>query len=130
MVDDDEQRALDATRSIRDEALALADVLTEFAELYSGWADRLEAGTRVAELVRTAGWRAHRERLSRSLEQFSDRRHRWRMLMTAASLADGMTITAIAACTGISRQLASRYAAEARREADGRVAADGAAPQA
>jgi hypothetical protein len=74
----------------------------------------LKSGKKVSESLRNVQAGAVRQALNAKLESFELVRHRSRLTLIAAGLREGMTIGELGRAWGFSRQLASRYAKEAR----------------
>jgi hypothetical protein len=74
----------------------------------------LKEGTPVSEALDEVGAGAARQVMTETLATFEQMRHRTRLALIAAGLAEGMTIGELGRSWGFSRQLASRYAKEAR----------------
>lgn len=74
----------------------------------------LRQGTVVSKALDDVHAGAARLALTEALASFELRRHRSRLALIAAGLAEGMTIGELSRAWGFSRQLGSRYAKEAR----------------
>ena len=77
---------------------------------------KLETGIPVSTAVDAVGLTASalRTNLSQHLDDFEHRRHEMRILFIGAALDEGLSIGEIARKLGVSRQLLSRFAKEAR----------------
>ncbi len=109
----------------REAAIAETECLTQVAKdlrsalqvneaVYRETVTKLRSGIPVAELLENVNAKAAREQLNDSLDALAFCRHTVRRALTAAGLEEGMTISDTGRAWGISRQLASRYAREAR----------------
>jgi hypothetical protein len=76
----------------------------------------LRNGTDVSDALTEVQAGAARMALTETLNSFELLRHRSRLALIAAGLAEGMTIGELGRSWGFSRQLASRYAKEARSQ--------------
>ena len=74
----------------------------------------LEEGQSIETTLASLNTAARRVRMTELLSEFEERRHYLRLSITAAGLDEGMTIGDIGRAFGVSRQLASRFAKEAR----------------
>ena len=97
----------------------LEQCLRETTVSYREALERLVAGADVAVVLDEAHAAQTRQILTAALDQFEQHRHRSRLSLTAAGIQEGMTINAVSRAWGISRQLASRDAKEARATPDG-----------
>jgi hypothetical protein len=104
---EDVERLLEGAKSLR------ADLRAKEA-CYRRVARHLEQGTGVAELMRQVDTGSARRELTASLDHFEHSRHQSRLSLIAAGLEEGMTIGQLGRSWGFSRQLAARYAKEAR----------------
>ena len=102
------------------EAAALIDsiehlraVLQQFAKLNARLSKRIGAGGDLGETLEALGGPDTRKEMTEALEAFETARHRLRLAMFALAEEQGMSISEVARGLGISRQLASRLAAEA-----------------
>lgn len=78
----------------------------------------VEAGGDVAAGLAVAAPSATRQNMNDALEAVEKTRHDVRLLVFAAGLDEGMTIGELGRAFGFSRQLASRYAREARQRTE------------
>jgi hypothetical protein len=76
----------------------------------------LERGAPLEEVMEASGARSARQELTDAMADFERHRHSTRLSLTAAALAEGMSIGEIGRAWGFSRQLAARYAREAREQ--------------
>jgi hypothetical protein len=112
------QRARDIAIGEIDELLASAARLR--ADLrakevaYRRMARQLQRGVDIGQAMSDAGAHTARRELTEALDEFEHSRHRTRLAVTRAGLDEGMTIGQIGRAWGFSRQLAARYAREAR----------------
>lgn len=97
----------------------LEQCLRETKVSYGVALERLTAGADVAVVLDDAHAAQTRQTLTAALDEFEQHRHRSRLSLTAAGIEEGMTINAVSRAWGISRQLASRDAKEARATPDG-----------
>jgi hypothetical protein len=97
----------------------LEQCLQETKVSYGVVLERLVAGTAVAGALDDAHAAQTRQTLTAALDEFEQHRHRSRLSLIAAGIEEGMTINAVSRAWGISRQLASRDAKEARATPDG-----------
>ncbi len=74
----------------------------------------VEAGAPVSAGLAVAAPSATRQTMNDALEAVEKARHQVRLLVFATGLDEGMTIGELGRAFGFSRQLASRYAREAR----------------
>ncbi len=81
---------------------------------YRRMARQLEKGTDIATAMATLGAHVARQELTDSLDDFEHCRHRTRLAITAVGLVEGLSIGDVGRAWGFSRQLAARYAKEAR----------------
>lgn len=85
---------------------------------YRRMSRQLRRGTDIGRAMTDTGAHTARQELTDTLDDFERCRHRTRLAITRAALDEGMTIGAVGRAWGFSRQLAARYAREAR-ESDG-----------
>jgi transposase-like protein len=71
-------------------------------------------GTPVAEAMDKSQAGFGRQRVNEALDALTEARHEFRLAITVAGLEEGMSIGELGRAWGISRQLASQYAKEAR----------------
>ena len=81
---------------------------------YRRMARRVEQGVDIGTAMGSLGANVQRQELTDTLDEFEHCRHRTRLAITAAALEEGMTIGDVGRAWGFSRQLAARYAKEAR----------------
>jgi hypothetical protein len=74
----------------------------------------IKKGSPIATTMETTDARSSRANINTCLEALYDARHQLRLAITTAGLDEGMTIGDLGRAWGISRQLASRFAREAR----------------
>jgi len=110
------QHAVSDSLLLADSAAELRRELEEKESMYRATASDLLAGMSVAEALTTSRVDVARRELSDALERFETLRHRSRLSLTAAGIEEGMSIGQIGRSWGISRQLASRYAAEVNED--------------
>jgi len=103
-----------ATREFIDASAALRDALTHAEEgLLKGIAVLEHGGTPMQNL-RTPQTKVQRTSVQTAVEQFSEARHRFRMLMIAECVNDGMKARELSEMWGFSRQRASKLIGESR----------------
>jgi hypothetical protein len=76
----------------------------------------LDRGVGIDEALRALNTAERRLAMTELLTEFEECRHRLRLSITVAGLEEGMSIGDIARAFGVSRQLASRMAKQARGE--------------
>jgi hypothetical protein len=96
-------------------AQALRNELRTKERVYRKMAKILEQGEPVASMMSMVNAATARHDMTRSLDEFERVRHQVRLALTAAGLEEGMTIGDLGRALGFSRQLAARYAHEARQ---------------
>jgi hypothetical protein len=101
-------------RDLTEAAARLRNDLRATEGVYRRTTRTLERGTSVAKAMQMVKADQVRLGLTESIEDFEYIRHRARLSLTASGLDEGMTIGQIGRAWGISRQLAARYAREAR----------------
>ena len=74
----------------------------------------LEKGAEISDILEDVHAGATRLALTQTLDTFEMMRHRTRLALMAAGLSEGMTIGELGRAWKFSRQLAARYAKEAR----------------
>jgi predicted GNAT family acetyltransferase len=109
--------AIDDLQQLVEAASRLRADLRAKESIYRRTVKSLERGTGVAQAMKLAKADEARRELTGSLDDFEYFRHRSRLSLTAAGLDEGMTIGQVGRAWGISRQLAARYAKEARHSA-------------
>ncbi len=92
----------------------LRDQLLESRKGFAHGLTLLEQGTSLSEALADLNSAERRVRMTDLLSEFDECRHRLRISITAAGLEEGMTIGDIGRAFGVSRQLAARFAKEAR----------------
>jgi hypothetical protein len=107
---DDLERLVEAAERLRAELRAKEG-------LYRRTVKSLRQGTDVGSAMKSVRADDARRELTGSLDDFEYHRHRARLSLTSAGIEEGMRIGQIGRAWGISRQLAARYAKEARRSA-------------
>jgi hypothetical protein len=106
--------ALQDVRDLLECARSLRSDLRAKEASYRRVVKHLEAGTGVAEVMQLVGTDEARQELTEALDRFEHCRHKSRLSLTAVGLEEGMTIGQLGRAWGFSRQLAARYAREAR----------------
>jgi len=94
----------------------LRDQLLESRNGFAVGLKLLEGGTPLGQALIELNSAERRERMTELLSEFDECRHRLRISITAAGLEEGMTIGDIGRAFGVSRQLAARFAKEARSQ--------------
>lgn len=74
----------------------------------------LESGASIDEALSKLNTSERRLKMTDLLGEFEAARHRLRLSITTAGLKEGMTIGAVGRAFGVSRQLAARFAKEAK----------------
>jgi hypothetical protein len=111
-----ERLALDAmTRSV-DASAELRAHLRRAETAYRKAIIKIEAGADFQSTMDRANMAASLHRVAEGLKALEQARHQSRISLVRISLERGMSISDIARVWGVSRQLAARYAKEARRE--------------
>jgi hypothetical protein len=95
-----------------------AEQLIERLQSQVAWnrqdAERLRSGETLAQSTRATKSADRSRDLTRTLDGFEQSRRRIRASVSAAALAEGLSIAEIAEMFGVSRQLANRFVKEAR----------------
>ena len=92
----------------------LEDVLVRYKRAIAGLAAHVEEGESVLEAFDGLDGAMLRQReLTETFEEFEGARHRVRLALFALAMAQGASLSELGRRLGISRQLASRLAAEA-----------------
>ncbi len=112
--------ALQEIEELLDSAKRLRADLREKEVAYRRMSRQLANGTPIGTAMDNLGTNVARQQLTDTLDAFEHSRHRTRLAITAAALEEGMTIGEIGRAWGFSRQLAARYAKEARAMAASR----------
>jgi hypothetical protein len=113
---DARRTAIAETRRLLDEARQLRDRLRTCETTYRRSLRELERGAAIRTVLNNAEVGDVRQSLNDALQQFEQTRHRSRLAIIASGLQEGMTIGELGRSWRFSRQLASRYAKEARSE--------------
>ena|ERR1700733_230673 len=113
-MDDTRDAAVREVDALLQEANHLRTTLRETERLYRQALRGLERGASVNETIHAVGADSARGELTEATKSFERQRHRTRVALIAAQLAEGETIGAVGRSWGFSRQLASVYASEAR----------------
>lgn len=114
-MDDPREDAVREAELLLEEAKQLRTTLREMERLYRQAVRSLERGSKVTETIHAVGAHSARGELTEAVKSFERQRHRTRVAVIAAQLAEGETIAAVGRSWGFSRQLASVYASEARK---------------
>ncbi len=102
---------LEATQQLR-HSLRLSETL------YRRTLKGLQRGSGVTATIKANGAGAARQELTATFKEFEKQRHRTRLAIIAAQLAEEESIGEIARSWGFSRQLGSKYAREAKERSD------------
>jgi hypothetical protein len=113
-VDDARKAVLEEIEVLLEAAKTLRRDLRAKEASYRRMARRVEQGVDIGTAMGSLGAHVQRQELTDTLDEFEHRRHRTRLAITAAALEEGMTIGDVGRAWGFSRQLAARYAKEAR----------------
>ncbi len=81
---------------------------------YRRTARLIQSGAPLDEVMEASGARSARQEMTDAMADFERHRHATRLSLTAAALNEGLSIGQIGRAWGFSRQLAARYAREAR----------------
>jgi len=103
----DKLALVDASKDLRRALLRYEKTSVEIA----GLVERGESG---ADALKAAGGPIRRREVTEALEKFEAARHRLRLAMFALASEEGTSASEVARQLGISRQLASRLAREAK----------------
>ncbi len=95
----------------------LQDQLLESRNGFEVGLKLLESDTPLGEALVALNSAERRVRMTELLSEFDECRHRLRISITAAGIEEGMSIGDIGRAFGVSRQLAARFAKEARSQA-------------
>ena len=104
----DEARLAEATRTLR-------EVLQRAGEATTALVKSIETGTPVVKALGTSDGLVVRDEVNKAFDAFQAARHQLRLTLASLSLEQGASVAQIGRALGISRQLAARLAAEARR---------------
>jgi hypothetical protein len=105
--------ALD-TRMLLDSARELRSCLRTVEAVYRRTLNSLESGNGASLTLKAAEAGRARQELTEALRYFEQCRHHARLSLIAAELEEGRSIGEIGRTWGFSRQLAAKYAKEAR----------------
>jgi hypothetical protein len=94
----------------------LRDLIQESRKGFQKALVLLDRGVRIDEALRALNTAERRLAMTEQLSEFEECRHRLRLSITVAGLDEGMSIGDLARAFGVSRQLASRMAKQARGE--------------
>jgi hypothetical protein len=109
LVGRDIQRLIDVGQELRDQLL-------ESRRGFEKGLRMLDRGVEINEALRVLNAAERRQRMTDRLSELEACRHQLRLSITVAGLEEGMSIGDIGRAFGVSRQLASRMAKEARGE--------------
>jgi hypothetical protein len=115
-MDDLYKAAARDTRVLLETAQALRTHLRTVEAVYRRTLKNLESGKGASLTLKTEEAGEARRALTEALDEFERCRHQARLSLIAAELEEGRSIGDIGRTWGFSRQLASRYAKEARGE--------------
>lgn len=102
---------LEATRQLRD-SLRLSETI------YRRTLKGLQRRSAITAAIRANRAGAARQELTAAFKEFEKQRHQTRLAIIAAQLAEGASIGEIGRSWEFSRQLASKYAREAKMKSD------------
>ena len=94
----------------------LRDLIRESRKGLQKGLELLDQGVEIAEALGALNTAERRLAMTEHLSGFEECRHRLRLSITVAGLEEGMRIGDLARAFGVSRQLASRMAKQARGE--------------
>jgi hypothetical protein len=103
-----------ATREFIEASAGLRDALVHAEEGLLKGIDVLEQGGTPMQNLRTPQTKVQRTSVQTAMEQFSEARHRFRMLMISECVNDGMKARELSEMWGFSRQRASKLIGESR----------------
>jgi hypothetical protein len=93
----------------------LETVLVDFRATLAQMSERVSGGETAVDALRNLNAPVSRRLVTESLEEFESARRQMRVAIMALALSQGSSISDVAKVLGISRQLASRLAAEIDR---------------
>ena len=99
---------------LMDSGEELRELILDSRKGFEAGLKMLDEGVSMPKALASLNTAARRVRMTELLSEFEDCRHRLRLSITTAGLDEGMTIGDIGRAFGVSRQLASRFAKEAR----------------
>jgi hypothetical protein len=106
---------LDRIAQLAECSAQLRDNLEHYEQTMMGIAWRLDAGEPAVGASSGTRIPMHRRQVTEAIEEFEAARHRLRLALFAVGKEEGASISEIGRALGVSRQLASRLAAEASR---------------
>ncbi len=95
----------------------LQQVLVDFRVVLQHLIERVESGEQGVAALRNLNAPISRRMVTESMEEFESTRRQMRVAVFALCLSEGASISDVAKVLGISRQLASRLAAEVDKQA-------------
>jgi nucleotidyltransferase/DNA polymerase involved in DNA repair len=101
-----------------DSGQELRELILDSREGFKTGLKMLDEGVAMEKALTALNTAARRQRMTQLLNEFEECRHRLRLSITTAGLDEGMSIGDIGRAFGVSRQLASRFAKEARDRSD------------
>lgn len=110
------EAAIDAVDAALAAAKRLREALRANEAAYRGARRSLEHGSDVAPAITAAKVGDARGELNEALDDFEQARHQSRIALIRVGLDQDMTIGDVSRAWGFSRQMAARYAKEARGE--------------
>jgi hypothetical protein len=94
----------------------LRQTLLDYEKTMLKIADRLEEGQPAIVAARGTGIPAQRRQVTEGIQEFEAARHQLRLMLMIVARGEGASISDVGRVLGISRQLASRLAAEADKQ--------------
>jgi hypothetical protein len=91
---------------------SLREVLLRYDKVSAKVAARVGDGGHLVTVLQSLGGPVRRSEVTEALQEFEAARHRVRLAMVALAKEQGSSLSDVARALGISRQLASRLAAE------------------
>lgn len=116
MTDHDRDRVVESLRNLLEIDQDVRSRLRANEAVIRRAIKELEKGSTIAETMAVSNVGFGRHAVNEGLDALTLARHELRLAITVAGLKEGMTIGELGRAWGISRQLASRFAKEARGE--------------
>jgi hypothetical protein len=107
------QRLVQRVAALVASSARLREQLVDYERTMSRIAERLEEGAPGITASRGTSIPSERRRVTEAVEEFETARHQLRLALFALGKEEGASISEVGRVLGISRQLASRLAAEA-----------------
>ena len=108
------EHLVDRLGQLMESTEALHNVMLRYHEVCRSLAARIEAGVSAIEAFEGAGGLGLRQEITEDLGAFETARHDVRVALFAVAIEEGTSISDVGRALGISRQLASRLASEAK----------------